>query len=56
MGSGAMLVRVVLVMAGALTALFVSRDAPNFEVVEAMIGIAIIAAVVAVLALLSRRR
>jgi uncharacterized MnhB-related membrane protein len=51
-----MLVRVVLVAAGALTAVFVARDAPNFEVVEAMVGTALIAAVVAVLALISRRR
>jgi hypothetical protein len=51
-----MLVRVVLVAAGALTAMFVARDAPNFAVVEAMVGVALIAAVVAVLALISRRR
>ncbi|GGC38695.1 hypothetical protein GCM10011504_16400 [Siccirubricoccus deserti] len=50
-----MLVRVVLVAAGALAAVFVARDAPNFGVVEAMVGIALIADVVAVLELISRR-
>ena len=37
-------------------ALFVARDAPNFMVVQGLLGIALIAAVVAVLALLGRRR
>lgn len=48
--------RLVLVVAGAITALFVARDAPNFQVVEGMVGIALIAAVVVALALLRRRR
>jgi hypothetical protein len=48
--------RLVLVAAGAITAIFVARDAPNFEVIEGMVGIALIAAVVVALALLGRRR
>ncbi|MDO9709586.1 hypothetical protein [Paracraurococcus lichenis] len=48
--------RLVLVAAGAVTALFLSRDADNFGVVEGMVGIALVAAVVVALALLRRRR
>lgn len=48
--------RLVLAAAGTITALFVARDAPNFEVVQGMIGIALVAAVVMVLVLLSWRR
>ncbi|WP_207802888.1 hypothetical protein [Roseicella frigidaeris] len=47
--------RILLVAAGAITALFVARDAPNFQVIEGMVGIAIIAVVVGVLVLLNRR-
>lgn len=50
-----MLIRIPLLLAGAIAALFVARDAPNFEVVEGMIAIAIIAAVVVALALLRKR-
>ncbi len=50
-----LLLRLVLVVAGALAALFLARDAPNFQVVQGMIGIALIAAVVVVLALGRRR-
>ena len=49
-------VRVVLVAAGALAALLVGRDASNFLVVEGLLGIAIIAAVVVTVALLARGR
>ena len=45
-----MLIRIPLIVAGALAALFVARDAPNFAVVEGMIAVAIIAAVVVALA------
>jgi hypothetical protein len=48
--------RLVLAAAGAITAIFVSRDAPNFDVVEGMVGIALIAAVVMAMVLLSWRR
>ncbi|NOG69224.1 hypothetical protein [Roseicella sp. DB1501] len=51
-----MLVRVVLLGAGAITALFVARDAPNFDVIEGMVGIAIIATLVFAMVLLGRRR
>lgn len=47
--------RIPLVLAGAIAALFVARDAPNFAVVEGMIAIAIIAVVVLVLALTRKR-
>ena len=50
-----MWLRIPLVMAGAIAALFVARDAPNFTVVEGMIAVAIIAAVVVALALIRRR-
>jgi len=49
------LIRIPLLLAGAIAALFVARDAPNFEVVEGMIAIAVIAAVVVALALLRKR-
>lgn len=42
-------------MAGVLAALPVARDAPNFLVAEAMVGLALIAAVVLALALIRRR-
>ncbi|WP_187830398.1 hypothetical protein [Siccirubricoccus phaeus] len=51
-----MWVRAILVVAGALAALVVARDAPNFLVVEAMVAVVLIAAVVGLLALLNRRR
>jgi hypothetical protein len=50
-----MLVRMVLVMAGLLAAVLVGREAPNFLVVEGMLGIGIIAAVALALALLQKR-
>lgn len=50
-----MLLRALLAVAGLLAALFVSRDAPNFGVVEGMVAIALIAAVVVALALTRRR-
>jgi hypothetical protein len=50
-----MLMRIPLALAGAIAALFVARDAPNFAVVEGMIAIAIIAVVVLALALTRKR-
>ena len=50
-----MLVRVVLLAAGAIAALLVSRDAPIFLIVAGVLGVAIIAAVVVAAALLQRR-
>lgn len=48
--------RLVLLAAGAVTGLFVARDAPNFDVIEGMVGIGLIAAIVAALVLLGWRR
>ena len=48
--------RLILVAAGAITALFVSRDAPNFDVVSGMVGIGVIAVIVLGLVLLNWRR
>jgi hypothetical protein len=50
-----MWVRLILGVAGAITAIFVARDAPNFQVVEGMVGIAVVAVVVVALALTRRR-
>ena len=48
--------RLVLAASGAITAIFVARDAPNFDVVEGMVGIGLIAAVVLAMVVLSWRR
>ena len=48
--------RLVLAAAGTITAIFVARDAPNFDVIEGMVGIALVAAVVAGMVLVSWRR
>jgi hypothetical protein len=50
-----LLVRLALLGGGAIAALFISRDAENFGVVQGMMTVALIAAIVLVLAL-SRRR
>jgi len=50
-----LVVRVLLLAAGAIAALFVARDAPNFPVVEGMVAVLIIAAIVIVAALLRRK-
>jgi hypothetical protein len=49
------LLRGLLIAAGAIAALFVARDAPNFAVVEGMVAVVLIAAIVLVLALTRRR-
>lgn len=51
----AWLLRILLVAAGAIAALFVARDAPNFAVVEGMVAVALIAAIVLVLALTRKK-
>ncbi len=51
-----MLIRIPLLIAGAIAAIFVARESPNFEVVQGMIAIAVIAAVVVVAALWRRKR
>ncbi|MGX9965702.1 hypothetical protein ACVFYP_20420 [Roseomonas sp. F4] len=50
-----LLLRGLLIAAGAITALFVARDAPNFAVVEGMVAVLIIAVIVLVLALTRKR-
>lgn len=49
------LVRIILLAAGAIAALFVARDAANFDIVQGMVAIALIAGVVLVVALLRRK-
>ena len=44
------IVRLVLIPAGALANFFVARDAPNFDLIEGMIAVALIALIVVVLA------
>ncbi len=51
----AWLLRILLVGAGAITALFVARDAPNFVVIEGMVATVIIAAIVLTLALTRKK-
>lgn len=48
-------VRLLLVAAGAVTTIFVARDAENFTVVQGMVAIALVAGVVLVLALTRRK-
>lgn len=49
------LLRILLALAGLIAALLVARDAPNFEVVEGMIAIALITGALVALALVRRR-
>lgn len=49
------LVRVLLLAAGAVAALFVARDAPNFGVVQGMVAVVMIAAVVVAVAVGRRK-
>jgi hypothetical protein len=49
------LIRLLLLGAGAITALFVARDAENFGVVQGMVAVALIAAVVIAFALTRRK-
>jgi len=51
----AILLRILLGAAGLITALFVARDAPNFVVIEGMVGMVIIAAIVLSLALTRKK-
>ncbi|WP_431281781.1 hypothetical protein ACQW02_20615 [Humitalea sp. 24SJ18S-53] len=50
------LVRIILAASAAITALFLSRDSDNFGVVSAMVGVALVAAVVVIAALASRKK
>lgn len=49
------IIRLLLIAAGALTALFVARDAENFSVVQGMVAVAMIAAAVLLLAVIRRK-
>jgi hypothetical protein len=51
----AWLVRLVLLAAGALGAVFVARDAPNFGVVQGLLGVGILAAAILAAALIRKR-
>lgn len=48
-------VRLLLVLAGAIAAVFVARDAENFSVVQGMVAVALIAALVVLVAVTRRR-
>jgi hypothetical protein len=48
-------IRLILVAAGAIAALFVARDAGNFTVVQGMVAVALIAGAVAAAALIRRK-
>ena len=50
-----LVLRMILAAAGALAALLIGHDSPEFDVVQGMLGTALIALVVAVLAFLSKR-
>lgn len=50
-----LIVRLFLVLAAPITALFVSRDALNFSVVQVMVAVALFVMLVAVLAFWPRR-
>jgi hypothetical protein len=51
----ALVLRLLLLAAGALAALFVARDAPNFGVVQGLLAVGILAAAVVAAALIRRR-
>lgn len=50
-----MLIRLILTGAGAVATLLVARDSPNFELFVGMVALVLIAAVVLIVALGSRR-
>jgi hypothetical protein len=49
------LIRLLLLAAGAVTALFLAREAENFAVVEGMVAIALVATAVLLLAVIRRK-
>jgi hypothetical protein len=51
-----LILRVVFVLAGLITALFVARDALNFELVQTWVSIALVIAVVGAGSIWLRRR
>jgi pantothenate synthetase len=48
-------IRLLLVAAGALAAVFVARDAENFTVVQGMVAVALVAAAVVAVAIFRRK-
>jgi hypothetical protein len=48
-------IRILLIVAGAIAALLVAREAPNFAVVQGMVAIVLIALVVVAIALFRRK-
>lgn len=48
-------IRLLLVAAGAVAAVFVARDAENFTVVQGMVAVGMVAALVLALALFRRK-
>ncbi len=51
-----LILRLVLMLAGAMAAVFVARDAPNFGVVQGMFALAAIAGALVLVAGFTRRR
>jgi hypothetical protein len=51
----ALLIRALLAFSGAVAALFVARDAPNFEVVQGMLALIAAVAVLLLVGLSGRR-
>lgn len=49
------LVRVIMIVAGVVTSLFIARDAPNFGVVQMMVMLLVLALIVAALAFWPQR-
>ena len=47
--------RIILIAAGAIAALIASREAENFQVVQGMVALGLIALLVVVLAILDRK-
>jgi hypothetical protein len=52
----AVIVRLILIAAGSVTALFIARDALNFPIIQAVVAILLIAGAMIAWVALSRRR
>jgi hypothetical protein len=48
-------IRILLIVAGAIAALLVAREAPNFAVVQGMVAVVLIALVVIAIAFFRRK-
>lgn len=51
-----LIVRIILIVAGSVTALFIARDALNFPIIQAVVAILLIAGAMIAWVALSRRR